>query len=459
MTTVKFASISCTLVLALATAARLLYGEAALAQAGATLVWQDRVGQPGGDDFSGVDALAASNHAIFVPGTLANANGDSDFLVRAYRGNDGSLLWQDRFDTPGSFDGAIGIATAGGRVFAMGGTNFGFGFPVIRAYDDKTGLLLWHNQVNDTRGVFDSAVIDKNRVIAVGGNRTWMVDAYEAETGELLWRDRFGAASGNRAIGVVESGGRVFVGGRARPAGATLNWLVRAYDSRTGDVLWEDHTPAGDFAQATQLAVEGNRVIAVGYVETNSSTAPFSETDWLVRTYDAKTGQIVWEERLETGGLDSIAIPFDVALLDGRAFVIGTGGPGCSFSVVGAPDNCDFIVRTYNIETGQLLWEDRLDRAPIDQGLSIVAKGDAVFATGNGGNTCAGVALTNCDIFVRAYDPNTGTLLWEDQVDTMGTDDLGGAIATQGGSVFVAGVVIDADFTADILIRAYHLRD
>lgn len=421
---------------------------------GGDLLWEDRFGQPGSDEFPAGDALAAAHGAVFVPGSAANVNGDLDFLVRAYDAKGGSLLWDDLFDKAGGFDSAIGIATGGGRVFAMGGANCCTGIPLIRAYERDTGQLLWHKEVADGRGVFDSAVIHKKRVIAVGGNGTWLVSAYEAETGAAIWQDRFGAGSGNRAIDVAEGNGRIYAGGRARPPGAGLNWLVRTYDATTGAVLWQDHTPAGDFAQANSIAVEGNRLIAAGTVRTTTPALPFSNTDWLIRAYNAKTGELLWQRQLDDGGGDNIERAYDVAVLDGRAFVAGTGGLRCNFSAA-APDNCDFIVRTYDIDTGQLVWQDRVDRAPIDQANAIAARGDRVFATGNGANDCAGAIGTNCDFLIRAYGSETGNLLWEDQVDTIGTDEFGTGIAAYRGSVFASGPIFDTPTSLDLSVRAY----
>lgn len=436
-------------------AALFLFVGALAAQTAPQLLWQERFGEPGRFDFVGTDVMVAAKDAVFVAGDSDNANGDSDFLVLAYDTRNGALLWQDRFDTPGTFDGAVGIATDNGRVFAMGGTNGAGGFPIIRAYDSATGLLLWHRQITDRRGVFDSAVFHRDSVIAVGGNTSWMVHSYDAATGTPLWTDRFGVGGGNRAISVAEHAGSVFVGGRARPPGGRLNWLVRAYDAVTGAVLWEDQTALGDSAQAQSIAVKGNRLIAAGRITTNLATSPFRDTDWVIRAYNARTGTLLWQERLDTGGVDSIATPFDVAMMDERVFVVGTGGPGCSFSVFALPDNCDFLVRAYAIDTGQLLWQDRVDLAPVDQGLAIAAKDGGVFAIGNGANNCSAVELTNCDMFVRAYDAGSGTILWKDQVDTQATDDWGSSIAVDRGSVFALGLVVDPDLTTDLLIRAY----
>jgi glucose dehydrogenase len=417
------------------------------------LLWEDRFGEPGKNEFPGSDAIAASDGVVFVAGSAEN-----DFLVRAYSAVDGKLLWADVFDRAGGIDDAIGITPAGGKVFALGGADLPptfLGIPLIRAYESKTGRLLWQQELADSQGVFDSAVVHEETVIAVGGNLAWLVQAYDAETGTVQWGDRFGVGTSNRAIGVAEHNGRVFVGGRARPPGAALNWFVRAYDASSGNVLWEDHAPAGIGGQVGSVAVEGNQVIAVGTVVARTTTPPFINTDWRIRAYDVKTGALLWEDVVDKGGFFFPEGALDVAVLGGRAFVAGGGGAGCSVDVT-APNNCDFIVRAYELKSGQLLWEDQLDRAPFDLATSVAAKDGRVFSLGLGGNDCDNSGLTNCDILIRAYKPKSGKVLWEDQVDSMGTDDTGQGIAADGGNVFAAGFVLDtADFLADLLVRAY----
>ena len=262
----------------------------------------------------------------------------------------------------------------------------------------------------------------------------------------------------NRAIGVAEHDGRVFVSGRAQPLGAAhSDWFVRAYDASSGTVLWEDYAPDRIGGQAGLIAVEGNRVIAVGSVVTRTTTPPFSNHDWRIRVYDAKTGALLWQDIVDKGGFSFPEAAFDVTVLDGRAFVVGSGGAGCSLNVT-APDNCDFIVRAYKLKTGRLLWEDQLDRAPFDLATSVAAKDGKVFALGLGGNDCdnSELTLTNCDLLIRAYKPKSGKVLWEDQVDSMGTDDASEDIAADDGKVFVASVVVDpTDLLGDLLVRAY----
>ena len=73
-----------------------------------------------------------------------------------------------------------------------------------------------------------------------------------------------------------------------------------------------------------------------------------------------------------------------------------------------------------------------------------------------GANNCDFSGLpTNCDVLVRAYDAETGILLWEDQGDVMGTDEFFTGAAVDRGKVFASGSVFDTDVSSDLVIRAY----
>ena len=424
-------------------------------QKGGILLWEDRFGEPGKDEFAGFDAIVAGERAVFVAGSV-----EDDFLVRAYGAEDGRLLWDDEFDRSGRIDSALGITAASGKVFAVGGADFPpnsvRGIPLIRAYEGQTGRLLWQQEIADGQGTFGHAIVHGETVVAVGGNLAWLVQAYDAETGTAQWGDRFGVGVSNRAIGVAEHAGRVFVGGRARPTtGAAINWFVRAYDASSGNVLWEDYAPAGIGGQVISVAVEGNLLIATGSLLTRTTTPPFVNSDWRIRVYDSKTGSLQWEEIVDKGGHEFPEVAIDLAVLGGRAFVVGGGGPGCGLTVSGT-DNCDFIVRAYDLGSGRLLWEDQLDRSPFDAVASVAAANGKVFALGIGGNNCDNSGLTNCDLLIRAYKPNSGKVLWEAQVDSLGLHDDPSGVAADGGRVFAAGFVVDpADFLSDLLIQAY----
>ena len=102
--------------LLVASGAEVITAPAQAAEESVRLLWADRFGEPERNEVPGSDAVAAVDGAVFVAGGIGE-----DFLVRAYRANDGTLLWNDIFDRSGHRDFALGVTAADGRVFASGG--------------------------------------------------------------------------------------------------------------------------------------------------------------------------------------------------------------------------------------------------------------------------------------------------------------------------------------------------
>jgi glucose dehydrogenase len=461
-------------IFALATAAAHICAAPGSARAdGGELLWEDRFDNAGGADFAVWDAIAAADGGVFVLGAVQSAAGDFDFLVRGYDARTGELIWDDQIDAAGGDDLPIGLTAHGRRVFVLGALarETGSRAPVIRTYDAKTGKLLWQDEVNALGNTFGRAAAAGRRVFAVGGAVTgtadgdWLVRAYDAKRGLLLWEDRFGAGRFDRALGVATARARVFVAGRVRIAPTTPGVLslpaVRAYDARTGQVLWQDFGIVPGFdtisAQLNSIAVSGRTVIATGSLFAITGIPPRSHTDWLIRAYDAESGAPLWQDIVDKGGAEHPEVAFDLAVLGKRAFVAGSGGSGCN-PLVASPDNCDFIVRAYDVRNGRLLWEEQLDLAPADLPLSIAAEDGLVFAVGWGGNNCNAAETANCDMLVRAYEAETGQLVWDDQADVTGVDDSGDAVAVHDGRVFVSGTT-DIFVQDDLIVRAYDAGD
>jgi outer membrane protein assembly factor BamB len=447
--------------------------------AGGAVLWQDRFDS---GPFDGVfrDTVVASGGHVYLGASVSGISGAptdfADFVVRAHRVQDGAVAWEDRFDLAARDDEALAVATGAGRVFVAGrATTAGrVSVPVVRVYDGGTGALVWQD-VGERQGLYGKIAVDGDRVFAIGviGERTvprpgvgflfegdWYVRAYEAHSGRVLWEDRFGVVDPlgsvqlDRAISVAAGGGRVYVGGRGRTSATApvRSWFVRAHDAGTGHLLWQDQvSPAFASAQAAALSLHGDRLVAVGGL--NTSASPRNQ-DWLVRAYDAATGTILWQD-IADKGISPLEVPAALAVAGHRVIVAGIGGATCNFATA-APDNCDAIVRGYDLEDGSLAWEDRVDRGPVDEFASIDLRGDLLVATGEGGVNCDFSGLpTNCDVIVRAYDANRGQLRWEDAIDTSGTDDVGQGVVLHGGRAFVAAILADADFASDILLRAY----
>jgi glucose dehydrogenase len=363
--------------------------------AGGDLVWEDQVDTAGGADV--LNALAVRSGLVFAAGFDTNTPGNRDFLVRAYDVASGSLLWKDQVDTAGDADRAFALAAGAGQVFAAGfGTNAaGNQDFLVRAYDAKSGALRWEDRV-DKAGLNDAAfalAVEGGQVFAAGfgtnaaGNQDFLIRAYQAKDGALLWEDQVDHAGfDDTAFALAVGEGLLFAAGSGQRTAGNQDFLVRAYDVKSGALRWEDQVdPAGGFDGVNALAVEGGRLFAAGFV-TNTA----GNFDALLRAYEAKSGALLWEDQVDHAGLDDAALALTVER--GRVFIAGFG--------TNAAGNLDVLVRAYQAKTGTLLWEDQVDKAGLD---------DAALALAAGGGqvTAAGVGTTatgDMDVLIRAYD-------------------------------------------------------
>ena len=82
----------------------------------------------------------------------------------------------------------------------------------------------------------------------------------------------------------------------------SANGLVRAYESSTGTLLWGDKiTNTSNLAfVGRDLDIDNKRVFVVGRLD-NFTTG---NQDFFVRAYDAATGVVLWESRIDQGPND-----------------------------------------------------------------------------------------------------------------------------------------------------------
>jgi hypothetical protein len=407
--------------------------------------------------------VAASRGRAFAAG-FAWTGQARDFVVRAVDERTGALLWQDQVDK-GDDDFASGVVADGGRVFVSGNTykaDTGYDW-LLRAYDEATGALLWEKRY-DLVGRSDfsrgTALAAGGGLVFLGGygtnaqdtgdfNTDWVVRAYDARTGRLRWHDRIGGFSG--AYSLAYDRGRLIAGGWTASETEDLA-LVRAYDARNGWRLWEDTTPGARGTGGTWTKVvraDGGRVFAAQPVQLAETFRQAPR----VKAFDAVSGALLWEDRLETGERQWLQ---DLAVADGRVSAVGYGGAGC---VSGVRSNCDAVIRTYGAHRGSLLWERSIDLSGLDDAAElVVADRDVVFV-----NSTAGPLTTLpgcCTIgqwVVHAFDGSDGRLLWQ------GLGEEGDSaiynMAHAGGRLFIPGRAVDLGSSEwDWILRAYDVR-
>jgi hypothetical protein len=429
-----------------------------------TLLWQDRF--VGGEDPAAL--VAVSGDRVFVVGKGPLQPGaDTGWLVKAYDAGTGEVLWTD------AYSGFAGIENKGQTVTVGGGLVFAGGFvskaasadeAMIRVYDEETGSVRWEDRfsygasfasvnsvaVEEEKEEGETLVYAVGRGLQADFTTAWFVRAYDARTGVLVWKDLFHPTSFDDALSVAIDQGRVFVSGFTFDDTHLRHFAVRAYDGRTGSLLWQDVVPGfvmGFFGgdAAAQIVAKGNRVLAAGVI-TDATGYHFA-----VRAYETATGVLLWTDVVDTGnGLDSAN---SIALNGGRAFVVGQGGPQCSFDTT---SDCDWLIRTYDQDTGALLWEKRVDTNHQDDNANVVlACGDRVVVAGGAGTD------TNApysDWLVQVLDAKNGALVWENLLPTPRTFAVPFGLAVADNRLFVTGATSDiagGTQNGDFIVRAH----
>jgi outer membrane protein assembly factor BamB len=181
----------------------------------------------------------------------------------------------------------------------------------------------------------------------------------------------------------------VYAGGRVQEIGVR-DFVLRAYDRASGELLWEDRIYA-DFADSgvvNDVVSNGRVVYAVGRASLSPGSG--SPGEFAVIAYDAETGRSLWMDVVGTSGSSEAAQ--SAALRGGQLIVAG------SLDVLGT--GLDFVVRTYDAETGRLLWDDFVNGTAdgADAAADVAVLPHAVYVGGSKTNLG-----TSTDFFVRGY--------------------------------------------------------
>jgi len=297
--------------------------------------------------------------------------------------------------------------------------------------------------------------------------------------GDVRWTDQLPLTSGyNNPVFTASLGAIAFAAGYSSVVPNNSDIFVRAYNSRTGNVLWQDTLDKGrdDFPQG--LAASPFVVVVVGQGG-NTSVPPITALDALIRAYDPFTGRVLWEDQVNKGDtIDDIAwaaaVDFD------QVFVAGSSGIG---------GNRKMIVRAYHAQTGALQWE--VERAGVSP-IAITTKSGRVFVAGstnalnafmgafnttNGGlvwedtstpgifvdveirdHRLVGVGRSGQGAFIRAYHPANGRVAWQDVTKPPEeVQESLSAVALSNEVAYVTGVSGEDFGESEFVVRAYDL--
>lgn len=387
---------------------------------------------------------------------------------------DGSLLWQVRFF--GGNGPTAHVAVSGNRVFVAGkapavvGGKTGW---LVTAYDSGTGAVLWHNAYSgpDPNENNATTITVSHGLVIVGGfasatpfNDVAMIRVYDQFTGALRWQDRFDYAAPKSTISLSFAG---------------INWVVSGDETERPPLVYavgRGREADGSTAWFVRAYNEGTGALlwsnlfhdsyfddAVSAAFNNGSLYVSGFTfdiatklrHFTVCAYDARSGSLLWEDQVP-GGLPGFS-QSDLA-----AAVASDGNRVIAVGKISDQNGYHFAVRAYDTVTGSLIWNDLVNTGDgLDYALNIALASGNAYVVGLGGAACSFSPTSNCDWLIRAYDENAGTLLWSKQVDGNGFDDGARVVLACGDSLVVAGFVgtDEQDQYGDWLVQVLNASD
>jgi outer membrane protein assembly factor BamB len=391
------------------------------------LLWEDVVSGTAGAGEA--RAVTARDGKVFAGGDITNLGEPGLFAVRAYDERTGALLWSDQ--PGGTREDEVESIHAFAHVVVVCGAFDGSQFGVI-AYDSDTGARLWSDE--SVQGVAKGCNGAHGTLYAVGGafaaatGFDFVVRAYDARTGVVLWEDRYDGGGGvtDLADAAAIRSGKLYVSGVIQQTPGDEDMIVRRYDAATGALDWQQTFagPGGERDEGIAIAAGAQRVFVTGFASHVAGTS-----EWTVQAFDAGTGAPLWADF--RAGEEA----HDIALRRGRVVAAGEN----------RDDLDDAVVRAYDAATGAVIWDQRADGnltrvESIDTDEHFAYWGGAVRASFS----------SPASLIVRAVDLDTGATAWE----SVRTDAWGRDVVVDDGRLFVAGFT-GGGAIDDFLVRAY----
>ena len=407
------------------------------AAADGTMLWEHCYDGPSNGVDRAVAVSSDSSGDVIVTGVSHNGR-DNDFYTAKYAAGNGALVWEKRFDSPGTDeDSAVALAVAAdGDVIVTGrswaGDAGAYDYYTAR-YAAADGALLWEKFAGSAEwDEPDAVAVDHVGNVIVTGysfdrptKHDYYTVKYAAADGALLWDRRFTSSGFSEDFAhsvAVDNTGNVFVTGTSRDS-YYRHYTIK-YAAADGTPLWGQpaRVPADfhDRGRAIALDDSGNVVVTAR-----------SDGDGTVDFYTAKyartTGAILWERR-DPG--DRSGEPSALATdIDGNVIVTGSSRRDVT--------GLDFYTAKYAAADGAILWQKYYDAASTnDVGTAaVVDSHNDVVVTGYSHNG------TNLDYYTAKYAAADGGLVWEKRFNgPSNRNDFPSALALDGnGNVIVTG--------------------
>lgn len=354
-------------------------------------------------------------------------------------------IWLDQEEEHG-FDQVTELADGGDAVYASakGLGDGGEELFTVRAYD-SSGVDKWttHLDLGKGKNVASAVAASESTIAAAGvgttldGDKVIMVAALSASDGEVRWNATYdGGAGVNYACDVKCYGDAVYVAGTARDQDGGDQFLVLAFGSSNGELLWMIEISGGGGENAA-LCLEacGEGVFAAGFVED-----VVGKKEMLVISLDPQVGSELWRDTFDAGQGDNRAT--EIAVAGGAVVVSGMGKVENRFVPV---------LREHKATDGSLVWStvDEAEGAPDD----IRITGSDVFVVG----------VLEDSYFLRCIELSSGRMKWCNAEEMLGAFNFKAAVDARGGvvtaSFFGQHITEDAEYAWQIAIGQFAVSD
>jgi hypothetical protein len=394
------------------------------------MLWEHHYNGPADrDDVPHAIALDGNGNVV-VTGSSHNGS-DNDHYTAKYAVANGALLWERRFNGPGSGnDSGEAIAVNGSGDVAVAGFSSngapGFDYDYYTAkYAEADGALLWERRYNSPGNSFDHAdavLVDGSaNVVVMGSGAT----VKYAANGALLWEKH--STNGVSSAMALDGSGNVVVTGSSSSQ-TNHDYYTAKYAAADGALLWEKsyNGPADhhDEPQAVAVDVSGN-VVVTGGSTTGYDLIGRSLHDGYTAKYAAEDGTLLWERRfngLSNGDDFAIAV-----VVDDSGNVVVSGGSATGLDRLGYRIY-DYYLAKYAAKDGSLLWEKWHD-GPATYGFATQA-----IAVDEIGNVAVTGAYYYTNSYIARYAAADGALIWERHgpagVQALAVDGSGNVVVT-----------------------------
>lgn len=219
------------------------------------------------NESASMSVIQTKSRRIVAAGVGFQNDETSTITVKTYDADSGVTLSEDTYELDVKEDAGPSAGTVRERIFAGGvgpGTN-GISEFLLRVYDGSTGRFLWEGQLNlspsPERGTAhqviahispQTVVVKVRRPAAADGQPEFLLRAVDSSTGQLVWADQFSA--GTDRFARAERIGRSVVGQTAFTSSPSrdIDFRIRMLDDRDRKVIWEDRlAPVVEDAEAT----------------------------------------------------------------------------------------------------------------------------------------------------------------------------------------------------------------